>query len=386
MEKVLFVDDEPKILEAYRRTLRKDFKVVSAEGGSEGLQILEAEGPFPVIVSDMNMPEMNGVQFLSEVKKRYPQSVRIMLTGNADQKTASEAINVGDVYRFLNKPCPPDKMTEAINDALGYYYVQNAEKDMLENTVRGSISALSEILSMAQPKIFGRVNRLKTLASRCATQLGLDNVWEIESIASLSQIGIVSLPDALQQKVINGDVLSDQERELVAAHPQVAASLVGKIAKLESVAEAIRWQQAEFNQSIAPEAPTGTDIPIGARVIKVLNDYLCFYAQVKDMGAARAMLLGNEDAYDADVLAAVETLLEDDAKGVATNINVSQIKAGMVLAQDVLTVSGALLIENGFEVSETMATRLINFWRNGEISEQLAVYVREEDDDDACAA
>lgn len=382
MEKVLFVDDEPKILEAYRRTLRKEFKVVPAEGGKKALELMENEEPFPVIVSDMNMPEMNGVQFLAEAKKRYPQSIRIMLTGNADQKTASEAINIGDVYRFLNKPCPPDKMTAVINEALQYYRLLQAEQELLEQTVRGSVLALSEILSMAKPAVFGRVNRIKNLVSRCCAQMRLENQWEVETVASLSQVGLVALPDQLQEKIIRGGVLSDEEEKLYLTHPSVAANLIRHIPRMESIADAISWQLASFSQ-VKEGVPSGEDIPIAARVLRPIVDYLAQSTKTGSSKAAHEALFAAPDDYDPDVLTALKGVLEEDAKGVVQQLSVGQVCAGMILAQDVVTSSGALLIENGFEISETMVTRLVNFYRNGEIPGQLAVYAPAEEDSDA---
>ena len=91
-EKILCVDDDPRILQAFQRQLRKQFHIETAPGGAEGLEAIASSGPFAVIVSDMRMPGMDGIQFLSAVKERAPESVRIMLTGNADQQTAVDAV------------------------------------------------------------------------------------------------------------------------------------------------------------------------------------------------------------------------------------------------------------------------------------------------------
>ncbi|MEZ5481386.1 MAG: response regulator [Porticoccaceae bacterium] len=195
-ERILFVDDEPNILQAYQRTLRKSFNVVPATGGKQALEIAGKEGPFPVVVSDMNMPEMNGAQFLSVMKEKYPDTVRIMLTGNADQGTVVSAVNVGDVYRFLNKPCSPEEMTSAINAALSHHRLLRAEKELLEETVKGSIQAMVEILSIASPRIFGYAPTIKDYMVKCAGQMGIGNLWELEAAALLGQIGAVTLPKA----------------------------------------------------------------------------------------------------------------------------------------------------------------------------------------------
>ncbi len=102
--RILFVDDDPNILSAYQRNLRKRFPISTALNAEQGLELLQSEGPFAVIVADMQMPGTNGIQFLRKAREKAPDSVRLMLTGNADQKTAMDAVNEGHVFSILNKP------------------------------------------------------------------------------------------------------------------------------------------------------------------------------------------------------------------------------------------------------------------------------------------
>jgi len=102
--KVLLVDDETNVLQAYTRVLRRRFDLEVAQGGAEALESLARSGPFAVIVSDMRMPGMDGVELLAQVRERFPDTTRIMLTGNADQATAMAAVNLGAIFRFLTKP------------------------------------------------------------------------------------------------------------------------------------------------------------------------------------------------------------------------------------------------------------------------------------------
>ena len=140
--RILFVDDEPNVLQAYSRTLRKQFDISTVTSGAAGLETAANDGPFAVVVSDMRMPEMDGVEFLSRMKASSPDTVRIMLTGNADQQTAIDAVNKGDIFRFLNKPCPPDNMADSLNSALEQHRLINAEKELLESTLKSSMEAL----------------------------------------------------------------------------------------------------------------------------------------------------------------------------------------------------------------------------------------------------
>ncbi|MFH1417727.1 MAG: response regulator, partial [Planctomycetota bacterium] len=134
-KKILCVDDDPNILNAYRRGLRRLFEIETAEGGAEGLEAIASQGPFAVVVSDMRMPGMDGIQFLTAVKKRAPESVRIMLTGNADQQTAMDAVNEGSIFRFLTKPCPPEHLAKALTAGIEQYRLITAEKELLGKTL-----------------------------------------------------------------------------------------------------------------------------------------------------------------------------------------------------------------------------------------------------------
>ena len=118
---VLLVDDDDNSLAIYELELSKHFDVKTARGAKQGLAILDTQGPFSVVISDMRMPDMSGAKFLSAVAKRVPDTVRIMLTGYSDLDTAMQAINLGHVYRFLTKPCSLEKLSESIKEGVDQY-------------------------------------------------------------------------------------------------------------------------------------------------------------------------------------------------------------------------------------------------------------------------
>ena len=125
-ERVLFVDDEPQLLEAIQRTLRKQVDLQTAGGGEEGLRVLREEGPFALVVSDMRMPVMNGAQFLGKVREQAPDTVRVILSGQADFQATIAAVNEGHIYRFLSKPCPFDQLLAAVHDGLNQHRLVTA--------------------------------------------------------------------------------------------------------------------------------------------------------------------------------------------------------------------------------------------------------------------
>jgi DNA-binding NtrC family response regulator len=121
LDKILLVDDEMSVLDALKRQLHKQFHVYTALSGQEGIAILRILGPFAVVVSDCRMPNMDGIQFLSVVRKFAPNTTRMMLTGNNDLATAMEAVNQGEIFRFLTKPCPPDTFKLALEAGMKQY-------------------------------------------------------------------------------------------------------------------------------------------------------------------------------------------------------------------------------------------------------------------------
>src|SRR5207253_10506440 len=158
--KILFLDDDGNLLSAVQRSLRKQFSIDTASQGAAALRQLVDAGPYAVVVADMQMPEMNGLEFLKKAQAAAPDTVRLMLTGNADQKTAVDAVNDGHVFRFLSKPCPPPTLVPALEAGLKQYRLIIAERELLENTLGGAVKVLIEILSVTDPVTFQRSRHL----------------------------------------------------------------------------------------------------------------------------------------------------------------------------------------------------------------------------------
>ena len=303
---ILFVDDEPNILAGYQRQLRKLFTVDTAESGAEGLAKLKASGPYAVIISDMQMPGMNGVEFLTQAAGIAPNSVRIMLTGNADQQTATAALNEGRIFRFLNKPCPPETMAQALQAGLAQYKLITAEKELLEKTLTGSIGILVDVLSISHPQMFARGKKLRDCVRETAVALDYRNRWELEVAALLSQIGSLTIPGEILLKGRARMALSPEERDILERAPESGCNLLAKIPRLETVAQIIRYQHKNYNGTGTPiDAVNGEAIPFGARILKVLSDMLDMEADNTPRSMAFRMMRTRHGCYDPVV---VETL------------------------------------------------------------------------------
>jgi len=378
MNKVLFVDDEPNILDGYRRNLRKQFAISIASSGQEGLELIDQEGPFAVIVSDMRMPQMDGVEFLSKAKQSAPDTVRMMLTGNADQQTAVDAVNEGDVFRFLNKPCPPPDMAKALEAACKQYQLMAIERELLENTLKGSINAMTEVLALSNPEAFGRTSRLKDYMLKTAQALNLQELWEVETTAMLCLLGYTSLPTELINNLISNKELSEAEMALFSKHPQAGANLIANIPRMEGIAASIKYQEQWFDGTGIPgDGTQGDKLPIGARILKVILDYDRYDSNGVAPEISLARLSSDARRYDPKVVEAFTSSMDTGAVSKVVRISITQLIEGMTLAEDVRTEQGSLLVCKGQEITASVSERLVNFWHNGAIAEKVSVYPKE---------
>ena len=159
-DSILFVDDAPDLLLALQVMFRGRFDVQTANGAEDGLASIRRHGAYAVVVADMRMPMMNGAQFLAQVRELSPDSTRMLLTGNADMATAIEAVNQGNIFRFLTKPCNKQELTDAINAGVQQYRAHIAEKEKLESTQFGNIKLLTDVLRAANPAISAKSMRI----------------------------------------------------------------------------------------------------------------------------------------------------------------------------------------------------------------------------------
>src|SRR5579862_2381726 len=228
-EKILLVDDDSNVLDGYRRSLSREFLMETAQGGADALALAADKGPYAVVISDMRMPGMDGIQLLSRIKALSPDTIRVMLTGNADTETAISAINEGSIFRFLNKPCSKEVMAKTMTAALVQYRLVTAEKQLLEQTLSGALQVLTEVLSLVNPTAFGRAERARRYIHHVVAAMKLKNPWQYEVAAMLSQLGCVTLAPETIEAVYSGEKLSANEQAQYDAHPSVAFTLLSKI-------------------------------------------------------------------------------------------------------------------------------------------------------------
>lgn len=361
--RVLVVDDEPNVLEAIARYLRRSYDVTTATGGAAGLEQIQRQEPFAIIVSDLQMPHVDGVRLLSYARQATPDTIRILLTGKADLESAIGAVNQGAIFRFLTKPCGADDLLRALSAAEAQYRLVTAERVLLEQTLHGSIHALTDILALVHPAAFGRAARAKQRVSDLAEQVGLSSRWQVEVAAMLSQVGAVTLPAETVDKMYRGDALTHAETVSAERLPLIAGDVLAKIPRMEEVRDILTAQNFRFDGKGAVKgASRGKDIPLGARLLKIILDLDVLESRgMVPLHAIRAME-ERTGWYDPDLLRVFLEMFESTTRAQqrVVEVELRSIRSGMVFAEDVKSPSGMLLVARGQEVSERLVERIRN--------------------------
>lgn len=216
-EKILLVDDEALMLRVFERLLRRQFDVQTAGSGAEGLEKIKTSGPFAVIVSDLKMPDMNGIEFLEHARALAPNAVRMVITAFAEASTAIELVNRGNVFRFLTKPCDPKALVGAIECGIEHHRMMSAEREVSETTLRNGVKVLTELLMVVNPKAFRRVDRVARCVRHVTSRLGVVDPWIFEMAATLHEMGPAFLPDDAMEKLHSGWPIPPSQSEILTA-------------------------------------------------------------------------------------------------------------------------------------------------------------------------
>jgi len=352
---VLFVDDEKRLLEGIAQLLRKQYEVQIANSGDEALRRLGELKDVAVVVSDFRMPQMDGATFLHQVMLRAPTATRILLTGEAGVDGARDAVNKGQIFRFLTKPCPTDQLREALDAGIELHRLANAERIVMQETLLECIAALMEVLAVTNPTAFGRAQRIKRLVADVATKLECGQFWQLEAAALLSQIGYFAESPELAEKIYYGRTLSPEEKKRAAAVPANAQRLFEHVPRLEPVIQivtALDWPDAAL-------ARLGDGmIGLGARILGVALEYDLM--TIKEMPKKEIMqvLRSRESRFGSNVLEAFTAVVGAEAEPQVQTMRLREATPGMRLLQEIRTSSGALLVPIGFELSQRLLERI----------------------------
>jgi response regulator RpfG family c-di-GMP phosphodiesterase len=376
--KILFVDDDPNVLASFERGLRGRFTFETAVGSAAALEYLKHKGPYAVIVADMRMPGMSGLELLEQVRTSLPDTVRLMLTGNADQQTAVDAINRGQVFSFLNKPCGPEQLTAALDRALRQYDIVRTERDVLENTLAGTTRLLAEVLGMVAPPALGRGQHLRDSVGKLAQDLKLEPRWELELAALLSPIGFASVPAEIVHKLRSE--LTPYEEAIAQRVPQIGHDLLRHIPRLETVAQIVLYQQKCFDGGGYPcDALRGVEIPLGARLLKIVADRMDLEADGIVKSRAKQAMVQRVGAYDPQLLEQCfvsfpEFLTQTiNTQNPVLTVSLADLREGWIAVTDICTLGGLILVAAGNRLTPMILERLRNYGELQDVKEPILV-------------
>lgn len=422
---VLLVDDEPNILSSLRRLLRPaGYHIHVAESGKAGLEILEREH-VDLVVSDMRMPEMDGASFLEQVRTRWPEVIRLLLTGYADIGSTIDAINRGEIYRYIAKPWDDNELTLTIRDALERQRLQAENTRLLaltqqqnealrelnaglEEKVRQrtealeqangslkqvnerlkqnflvSIKTFSGLMELRGGGVAGHARRVADLARRLAVHLEVDGKGQQDIFVAglLHDIGKIGFSDAMLAKPVprmNSDELAHYRKHAIAGE-----SALMPLNELKDAAHLIRAHHERFDGQGFPDGLQGLTIPFGARILSVVNDF-----DGLQIGTLSEKRMSREEAlamivrargkrYDPQVVDAFVEMQggvapEPPSRDLA--VAALDLQPGMVLARDLVGRDGALLLAADYVLDESLVRQIQNYARREGIA--LMLYIR----------
>ncbi|BAE51760.1 HD domain-containing phosphohydrolase [Paramagnetospirillum magneticum] len=382
-DRILVIDDDHHLLSGLRRQFNDSFDLTTAQGGAEALEEVQAamaaQNPFAAVLCDMRMPGMDGIETLKRIRELAPDTVRIMLTGNADQQTAIEAINQGNIFRFYTKPCPTDQLQAGLRAACEQYHLVTAEKELLEKTLTGSIKVLVDVASMNDAQVAGLATRLREWVRLLTIEFKMPQRWQLEIAATLVPVGQVAIPPELITKKRSGEALTELEQSIFERNPEAARNLIAHIPRLAKVSEIVYLQDRGFDGSGFPaDGPVGTDIPLDARLLKILKDL----AEATEGGpltkAAFAVLDKRRGQYDPVLLPKVRSCLErvvEMMPSTAVEVPLASLRAGQMVLSDIRLTNGHLILAANTQLSVAQIERLRNLRRIFPFAEPVKVRI-----------
>ncbi len=378
---ILAVDDDEMTLRFIKRCLSvTDYDVFVATDGAAALEIVRG-GVIPAaVVADMQMPCMQGPQFLAGIRDLSPDSARILLTGHANLDGAIEAVNLGQICRFLTKPCTPTALVAAVGAGVSQYHLVTAEKELLERTLHGTIQMLFDVLSLTRTASFGRAMRIRRSVGELSAALGMKEGWELEVASMLSQFSFVTLPSELAERVLEGAPLSNDETDVVSRLPAITEQLLARLPRLETVrailSEFARLQRLPAGFVARATSTEGDLTMTRAALLHLVADFDLYKTRGESAANALARMINSKERYRPDQMAALQSLVSAASrKTQVREILVKEIQKGMVLADDLMTAAGSLLVVRGYECTPAFVARCQSY-PSGWLKEPIKVFVR----------
>ncbi len=407
--KVLFVDDELNTLAAFKRLFfnNDDVDIFTASSGAEGLKVLGLNN-IDLVISDMRMPQLSGTDFLKYVKNKYPNVLRVMLTGYADMPSTLEAINSGEVYRFLTKPWNDDDLKVTITKALEYADLKKRNEEMskiiwkknreltvfnesleqkveqrtsqlgqvitklkqvnsvLKQNFDESINLLTGIISLFHKDLASHSKRVAGFAEALCNELVIekDEKEAIIHAAFLHDIGMVGATEDIF--MLDFDQLDEKSKNFFLYHPVIGEKIIGAVKSLRKISKIIRSHHEEYNGNGFPDQLRGSHIPIGSQIIKIASDYDTFRFK-RGFGfdeALKTIKDGSYKSYDPDIITSfIKIITKTSARkhNLLARIKIKDLKPNMYLLDEITLENGVLLIPKGVIINDIILNKIYTF-------------------------
>lgn len=421
---LLFVDDEANVLSSLKRLFRPyGYRIFTAEGGAQALEIMQRE-TIDLVISDMRMPEMNGAQFLQKVNEKWPDTVRILLTGYAEIEATIDAINKGHIYRYIAKPWEDNDIVLSIQHALRHKELEKANRGLeeltrkqneelrdlnanLEQKVKArteelrqtmgflevaheklkkgfvtSIRIFSNLIEMREGTMAGHSQRVAELSRAIALQMGMNeaDIQDVFLAALLHDVGKIGLPDYLLEKPFAN--MNTLERVEFMKHPIKGQMALMALEQLQGAAQLIRGHHEHFDGQGYPDRLRGMEIPLGARIIALANEFDSVQngtmsgKQLKPADAVLFIQEGSGGRYDPAVVEAFIREMKASEKTRASVqervLHADQVKNGMVLSRDLVSSHGELLLSKEHVLDANLIGQIQGY---SKLAPGLVIYV-----------
>ncbi|MBU0996391.1 MAG: response regulator [Proteobacteria bacterium] len=314
---ILIVDDEESIRFSLARLFNKlDIPVISAAGCDDALEMLSTrKEPVTLIISDQRMPGINGAEFLEKSRAVCPDAIRFLLTGFSDMDAVVDAVNKGQIHRYLKKPWDNDELISQVKESLKQYELINENKRLLKLTAKhtrqlfkfgiimkqkvqehgkaiaklktslksldkelkdnhlNTVNAFLSLVESLMPSTEGHGSRVSLLCREMAAKMGVSekDLADIELASLAHDIGKLKLAEGMWQK--SKDQFTEEDMDMYKKHPEEGQNMVLFSPRLENAGKIIRHHHEHFDGSGWPDGIGDTDIPLGAKIIAVADAY-----------------------------------------------------------------------------------------------------------------
>ncbi len=365
---ILCVDDEPGVLSGLTRVLSREFDVLSATSAAAALETLAQREDIAVVMSDMRMPGRNGADLLSEVKVRWPNVVRLLLTGHADLQSAMAAVNEGEVFRFLTKPCTREALAKALRDAVRQHELAESEHVLLDQTLRGALGLVTDVLGLLTPELLTPLLRLRSLVRSLAQILQLEESWHVELAAMFWQISRMTLPPDVADRNRLGRLDSAEEKLMVRRCNWVAQRMVAQVPRLERVRDLIR-------EAGRLDGEADAQVSLEALIVRESLEYSGLVEAGVSARVAIASVARRNKSRSPKIAQALKRLYEHHEAAEETRVALALLQPGMILAEPLKTKGGLTIAAAENEVTTALLEQIQQFAERQPIREPVLVRV-----------